>query len=720
MRYATKFGLIAFLFLVPLGISSFFYLKAAAADAEFANAEVVGADYIAVANEVVGQLAESEGTSNPAVSEAAGRLADAHQKFGKGFDCESEFNAAKEALSKAEKGDAAAVSAAIDSCAKLIGKVALASGIVLDPVSESYYTFDVATNQMVKAVPRSFQAKTLMADKKASDGDRAVIAAMLRLDADNIASDIDLAIKSKGGLKSSLAGPSADFIAHVGEAAKAIEANGTADFRGLTESALAIQKASLAEARKITQDRLDAKLSERGMFLTTVSTFLVLAALAFGGFYSSTKSSVDSLIVNAGHMAVGDLNHDLVRSTNDEVGDVFPKLQEMSESLRELAASAEKVAQGDLTTRVDVRGDEDVLGHAMRKMLENLKLVIGELTLQSESLTDASRVLTEAATETGTSTKAIEASAGEVSEMCEASRRASQDIAVSCEKQAASIDEVNNLIKEVNVVIGNLEEAVESQGAAAVVASGHVKDGNKAFQATLASVQNVDTQMKHSAATVEALGQKSEKIGSIVDTISDIAEQTNLLALNAAIEAARAGEQGRGFAVVADEVRKLAERSSEATNEIASLIEDVRSGVDDALRAMESSVKELGVTRDVSSTAEQALATVETHTASMAEATSLLSEAAQAITKKTKDLHQTMQAIGAISESTAAAAEELTATAAEVAGQADEVAGRARTQSTLVNNIEQKAHDLSGMSDTLREMTSRFHLGHGDQTRRAA
>ena len=125
--------------------------------------------------------------------------------------------------------------------------------------------------------------------------------------------------------------------------------------------------------------------------------------------------------------------------------------------------------------------------------------------------------------------------------------------------------------------------------------NGALAAGQEAVDETAGGMNRIKSTVDSTAATVTELGAKSDQIGAIVETIDDIAEQTNLLALNAAIEAARAGEQGKGFAVVADEVRKLAERSSRATKEIAALIAEVQTETEAAVKAMAAGAGEVAV-----------------------------------------------------------------------------------------------------------------------------
>jgi methyl-accepting chemotaxis protein len=247
-------------------------------------------------------------------------------------------------------------------------------------------------------------------------------------------------------------------------------------------------------------------------------------------------------------------------------------------------------------------------------------------------------------------------------------------------------------------------------------AASAAENGRKAVRDTVSEMSRIKETVEKASVKVTELGAKSDQIGAIVETIDDIAEQTNLLALNAAIEAARAGEQGKGFAVVADEVRKLAERSSRATKEIAALIAEVQSGTEQAVKAMEAgaaeveqgstlanqagrsldeiadaveatksavmritgAVDEMGIASQGVVTASDAIATIAAHTNS----------AAAAMTSSADTVSRSVQAIAAISEENSASAEEVSAATEEMSAQSEEVVASAESLAGMASNLE--------------------------------
>lgn len=308
----------------------------------------------------------------------------------------------------------------------------------------------------------------------------------------------------------------------------------------------------------------------------------------------------------------------------------------ISKPLLNMVEVAKQVAEGDLTRTPDVHTKDEVgqLAGALTLMVENLK-VINSIVGSSQSVAASSQQIS----------------------------ASTEEIAGTSTNQSIAATNITELFKELSIAIdsvaGSAEEAAELSNDTVRTA----REGGDVVDASLRGMQAVNDKMA-------LLESDSHKIGDIIEVIDDIAEQTNLLALNAAIEAARAGEQGRGFAVVADEVRKLAERSSEATKEITTIIKAMQENTKQSVQAVADSVKQSARTGEAF---DQIVSMVNSSSLKVNEiAAACEEEAAQAA-----EVMRSVESIAASSEESAAASEETAATCQNLAQLAEELASSA-------------------------------------------
>jgi methyl-accepting chemotaxis protein len=355
----------------------------------------------------------------------------------------------------------------------------------------------------------------------------------------------------------------------------------------------------------------------------------------------------------------------------------------IADPLKKVASKLDELAGGDLTVEpVDFDGKDEVgtLGQAFNKLVVQLRSLIGEVKLAGEQVAASSEQLTSSADQTA---KAAEQAAAAI-----------QEIATGSEVQTQRTAESVRVMEELGTAIQRIATTAGTVSESSVRAAQEAEQGNEYIIKAVEQMSAVQEAVNRAAEMVTLLGVRSEAIGEIVQVITGIASQTNLLALNAAIEAARAGEQGRGFAVVADEVRKLAEQSEESAQEIARLIGDIQLETGQVMAAMNQG------------TAETEAGSVAVREAGLA--FQRIVSAAQAVAEQIQEVSAATEQMTAGIQQVASSMDEMNRLAQEAAVHTQGAAANSEEQLASMQEIARSSENLNRLSHQLQQTISRF------------
>lgn len=650
LSYSRKMILISTIFMIPLVVSLFMLNSQLNIGINFAEKERLGVEYIQGLRKLTENIPSHRGMTNAYLAgdhsfknKILAKRADIDAdimaidaidaRLGEQLDAHEQWLAIKQEWSRVRGlGDSqlsakeifAAHSELIANVIALISHVGDTSNLILDPDLDSYYLMDAIVNKLLHVTENLGQARGAGAGVAARGtitlNERIKLTILANKIEDNIngvISGMQVAFRENPTLEPALK-TSLDKSAQ--------EVN---TFLQTLNNELITQNAISLDPNNLFTLGTSAIVSNYQLYDNIAPQLDTLLELRSDGFRNEKRTLfiiMLSMAAIAIYLFIGFYSS-------------------VHKAVSELKAVSNKLAEGDLNARAKSESKDEIgeVVEAFNTVGEQFRLIIQQIIQSTQSFSSSASQLQSVTMQT---------SAGVA-------------------EQQLQTDQVVSAVTEMAATVQEVARSAENAADAARIADERVKEGDRVVTETITSINELAREVEGAAEVIHGLETESQEIGSVLDVIRDIAEQTNLLALNAAIEAARAGEQGRGFAVVADEVRTLASRTQTSTQEIQSMIERIQQSAGNAVSTMESGRTQTLTSVEQATRAGEALKAINQSVGTISDMNAQIASAAEEQSAVAEEINRNMVEIRQITEQTAGGAKQTASESEELSNAAN-------------------------------------------------